>query len=97
LASWTAAAFTATPAVWLTVSWVGGDSKALCITMSHIRIGAVTTALNLHVKTNIGGSGDLLPLWPPLITMPPDKDRKTLRHEVTDRSHVAIIALSGNK
>jgi hypothetical protein len=41
------AAFTAAPAAWLTVSGVGGGSKALCIDMSHIRIMAVTAALDL--------------------------------------------------
>jgi hypothetical protein len=41
-----AAACTARPAAWFTVSWVGGDSKALFIHMSHICTIAVTTALD---------------------------------------------------
>jgi hypothetical protein len=47
---WTAAAFTAMPAVWFTVRLIGGDSKALCIYMPHICIVAVTTALDHHIN-----------------------------------------------
>jgi hypothetical protein len=45
-----AAASTATPAAWCTVSQVGEDSKARCIFMSYICIIAVATALDFHVK-----------------------------------------------
>jgi hypothetical protein len=47
---WTAAAFPATPATWF-YSELSGDSKALCLDMSHIHFVAVTTALNLSINS----------------------------------------------